>query len=196
MRLIERTEVLTIGDYEPIRPHFRKRVIEEKRARRVVIGPHLSAVFENRDTVLLQIQEMLRTERITSEPAVLHEIETYNELVPGEGELSLTLFVEIADREVRERTLVELAGLEDVIAFELAGERYPLRGKFHGVLEGRTTAVHYLKAKLPPAAVATLTGADRHAAKAALVVAHPKYHERKELERATVDALANDLRAS
>ena len=56
-------------------------------------------VFENHDTVLLQIQEMLRTERITAEAGILHELETYNELVPGPGELSATLFVEIADRD-------------------------------------------------------------------------------------------------
>ena len=69
MRLIERSEILPIGEYELIRPHFRARVVEAKRPRRVALGEHISALFENRDSVLLQIQEMLRTERITGEPA-------------------------------------------------------------------------------------------------------------------------------
>jgi len=93
MRPIQRDEVLPIGEYETLRERFRSRIIEEKRPRRVRVGEHISVVFENRDSVLYQIQEMVRTERITSEHAILHEIETYNDLIPGEGQLSLTLFV-------------------------------------------------------------------------------------------------------
>ena len=47
------------------------------------MGDKASAVFENHDTVLLQIQEMLRTERISREAAIQHEIDTYNEHFPG-----------------------------------------------------------------------------------------------------------------
>ncbi|MCC6557861.1 MAG: DUF3501 family protein [Polyangiaceae bacterium] len=190
MRPIERNEVLSIGEYEAVRDRFRSRVIEEKRPRRVRVGEHISAVFENRDSVLLQIQEMLRTERITSEHGILHEIETYNELVPGEGQLSLTLFVEIPEREVRDRMLVELAGLEDAIAIEVDGERYRATGRREGAVEGRTTAVHYLKVSLSPAAQEAIKGG---AAEAALVVDHPRYAERAELGRATLRSLAQDL---
>ena len=49
MRPIERSEILPIGDYEAIRPHFRARVIAEKQPRRVALGEHMSALFENRD---------------------------------------------------------------------------------------------------------------------------------------------------
>lgn len=87
MKPIERGEVLGIAEYEKIREHFRERVIGEKKLRRVQLGPKATALFENRDTVLLQIQEMLRTERITREAAILHEIETYNQLLPGNDEL-------------------------------------------------------------------------------------------------------------
>src|SRR6478609_4852038 len=103
MRTIERNEILPLGDYEAIRPHFRARVIEEKRARRVRLDDQLAVSFENRDTVLLQIQEMLRTERITAEPAVAHEISTYNDLVPGPDQLSLILWVEIPEKALRDR---------------------------------------------------------------------------------------------
>ena len=103
MALVERSEILKLGDYEGIRDQFRARVIAEKKARRVHLGDKISAVFENHDTVLLQIQEMLRTERITKEPAILHEIETYNQLVPKKDELSLTAMVEIDDRATREK---------------------------------------------------------------------------------------------
>lgn len=151
MRKVIRKELLDIGSYEEVRPHFRAAVIEEKRNRRFQISDELSIVFENHETVLFQIQEMLRTERITKESAIQHEIETYNELIPGPGELSATLFVEIPDRETRERRLVELAGLEQTFGLEVAGEIAVARNETRGVLPDRTTAVHYLKIPLSPA---------------------------------------------
>jgi hypothetical protein len=190
MKHVERTEVLPIGDYEQIRPHFRARIIEEKRPRRARVGEHLTFVFENHDSVLLQIQEMLRTERITSEPAVMHEIETYNELVPGDSELSFTLFVEIPERELRDQMLVDLAGLEDHVFIEVDGERYAARGKRPEAEASRTTAVHYLKVALSPAAVGALKARTNAAA---IVVTHPKYTARTELGAATVSKLAEDL---
>jgi hypothetical protein len=33
--------------------------------------------------VQYQVQEMLRSERITSEAGIAHELDTYNELLPG-----------------------------------------------------------------------------------------------------------------
>jgi hypothetical protein len=65
MKPIERGEVLGLAEYEAIRDRFRARVIEEKKARRTTLGDRASCLFENRDTVLMQIQEMLRTERIS-----------------------------------------------------------------------------------------------------------------------------------
>ena len=194
MKAIERNEILPIGEYETIRPRFRARVIEAKKARRVQIGEHISAVFENRDTVLLQIQEMLRTERITAEPAILHEIETYNELLPGEGQVSVTVFVEIPDKATRDRMLVELAGLEDAIALVVDGARFPAWGpRPAGYTPGITTAVHYLKATLSPEAAAAVAGGR---AKVALAVGHPKLEVRAELDRATLASLAEDLKTT
>jgi hypothetical protein len=191
METVQRSEILPIGEYEMIRPHFRARVIEEKRARRIRLGEHLTVVFENHDSVLLQIQEMLRTERITAEPAIKHEIDTYNDLVPGAGQVSVTVFVEIPEKEIRDRALVDLAGLEDTFGLEVEGEVYPFSGKRpDGYQAGRTTAVHYLKATLAPAAAAKLAA---RSARAALVVAHPGYTARADLGPAALAGLAADL---
>ena len=93
MKPVTRDEILGLAEYEKVREPFRARVIEEKRARRVLVGDRVSAIFENHDTVLLQIQEMLRTERITRPAAVQHEIDTYNETVPTGDELSCTVMI-------------------------------------------------------------------------------------------------------
>ena len=191
MQAIDRSEILPLGDYEKIRDHFRARVMNEKRARRIHLGPHITAMFENRDTVMLQIQEMLRTERITAEPAIRHEITTYNELVPGARQVSLTLFVEVPEREERERMLVDLAGLEDTIVLEIEGTPFRFSGKREGAEPGRTTAVHYLKCDLTDEGVAGLTkGA---AARAAVVVSHPRYTARADLAPLTLQKLAEDF---
>src|SRR5438552_12478084 len=123
MKPVRRDEVLGLADYETIRERFRARVIEEKRARRLALGDKATAVFENHDTVLMQIQEMLRTERITREAAIAHEIETYNQLVPGEHELSATVMIEIADTAARDAFLAEAVGFQKHIALVVDGER-------------------------------------------------------------------------
>ncbi|MBA3377055.1 MAG: DUF3501 family protein, partial [Actinobacteria bacterium] len=125
MKPIERGEVLGLAEYETIREPFRARVIAEKKARRVALGPNATCVFENRDTALMQVQEMLRTERITREGAILHEIETYNQLVPGDHELSATVLIEIEEKADRETFLFEAKGLDRAFALVVDGVRCP-----------------------------------------------------------------------
>jgi hypothetical protein len=190
MKRVERSEILELGNYEEIREAFRRRIIELKRVRRVPLGPNMTVLFENHDTALYQIQEMLRTERITREDAVLHEIETYNDLVPKERELSATLFVEYPEREERERMLIALAGVEQSFYLDVSGERLAVRNVTHGVMPDRTTAVQYTKIPLTEsAALAIATGK----ASVAFGVDHAAYRARAELPPRTVEELASDL---
>jgi hypothetical protein len=195
MKKVEKSELLGLAEYEQIRQPFFTRMIAEKRDRRVLVDDEVSAVFENHDTALLQIQEMLRTERISKESAILHELETYNELVPGEGELSATMFIEIPDRIVRDRRLTELVGLEGHIALEVLGTPVPAKGDSRGVLPDRTTAVHYLKFSLGTELSARLVARAMGDPSGAVffVLSHPKLQVRKELAPATVKSLAEDL---
>lgn len=196
MKPVARDEVLELGAYEPIRDRFLERVIAEKRSRRVRVCEIVSAIFENRDTVLLQIQEMLRTERITKEASILHEIATYNELIPGVDELSATMFVEIVDHTERDAKLGELAGLESCIALDVGGTRVRARNETKGTLVHRTTAVHYLKfplgAELAAAWRAAAAGPDA-AGFARFVLDHPKLSASSALDPIVVRALADDL---
>lgn len=191
MKHVTRSEILPIGEYEAVRGPFRARVIEEKKRRRVHVGEFLTFTIENHDSVLLQIQEMLRTERITSEPGILHEIETYNELLPGPDEISITLFVEIPEKEVRDRKLVELVGLEDAVAFVVDGQVFPSTpGSSRAEDKSRTTAVHYLKFVLSPEATAKIVGKK---AAVGFRVDHPALRVDVDLAPAVVAALAADL---
>jgi hypothetical protein len=198
MKPIERGEVLGLAEYEAIRDHFRARVIEEKKRRRVQLGPQASCVFENRDTMLLQIQEMLRTERITREGAILHEIETYNQLVPGDRELSATVLVEIDDKAERERFLLEAKGLDRSFSLVVGGETCP--GVHDAAREhpDRTTAVHYLKFPLGAAADRALHDVLEKKRKPSdvaieVIVEHPRYSARVALSPEAVTSVAEDL---
>jgi len=198
MKLIERNEILGLAEYEAIRDQFRARVIAEKKARRVALGPNASCVFENRDTALMQIQEMLRTERITRPAAIDHEIETYNQLVPGDHELSATVMIEIDEKADRESFLVEARGLDRAFALIVDGAR--CHGKHDEARESpdRTTAVHYLKFPLQPAAEAALRDVLSKKRKPAdvtieLVVEHPRYSAKTVLPASLVQSLAEDL---
>lgn len=191
MKSVERSEVLRIGEYENLRPQFRARVIAEKKQRRVKIGDRISAVFETHDSVLLQVQEMLRTERITREAAIMHEIETYNALVPGADELSLTAMIEIDDKETRERFLVEARGIESAFFVEVDGERTAGSVEPARLLDDRASAVIYLKFKLTSGqAEHVRTGKPA----VALGVEHAAYRVRETLGAELVAALADDLR--
>jgi hypothetical protein len=190
MKPIGRDELLDLGAYERVRDSYLRSVIERKRARYVKLGSHMTALFENRDTVLLQVQEMLRTERITQEAAIAHELETYNELVPGESELSLTLFIEYQERDERERMLAALAGLESKFWLRVGAERLAVVPDRRATDPERTMAVHYLKFPLSEGALAALRAGSRDVA---LEVAHSAYSAVTTLSAATLQSLRDDF---
>src|SRR5919108_3689177 len=97
MSAIELSDVKDLVEYEKVREAMRARMIELKKDRRIGLGDNLTLLFENRETVLFQIQEMVRTERIVEDEKIREEIEAYRPLLPRPGELSATLFIEIPD---------------------------------------------------------------------------------------------------
>jgi len=190
MSLVTRGELLGIAEYEQIREPFRRRIMALKQARRVALGTNMSVLFENHDTALYQIQEMLRTERITAEKAVLHELETYNELVPRGRELSATIFIEYPERELRDRMLVALAGVETAFYVRIAGERLPVTPDLRGVDPSRTMAVQYVKFALSEAADSALRAGN---VELSLGVEHDAYRAEVVLTQATVQSLRDDF---
>jgi hypothetical protein len=107
VRPVTRQELLDYQTYGDRREIIRAEVLKIKALRRIHLGPHLTLLFENRDTVRYQIQEMMRIEQIVREGAIRHELDTYNELLGGPGELGATLLVEVEDPAVRALRLAE-----------------------------------------------------------------------------------------
>jgi hypothetical protein len=185
MRPIAVSEIKNLVEYELERETWRPQVIALKDRRRIRVGDHLTFLFENRDTVRYQIQEMLRIERIVKPAEVAHEVDTYNELIPAAGELSACLLIEYESAEERDVRLRELLGLENHVWLAAAKARFDDRQ----ISTDRISAVQYLKFPLTPEQVAQFpSGAN-------LVVDHPHYQAEHVLSPLELTELAADLSA-
>ncbi len=146
MRPVAREELLGLEDYERARPEIRRRVLQVKGPRRIHLGEALTFLFENAETIRYQIQEMLRAERIAKEDEIRHELETYNEVLGGKGELGCVLLVEIEDPQERDRKLREWLELpRHVYARTASGRKVRARYDPRQVGEERLSSVQYLK---------------------------------------------------
>jgi len=191
---IELTDVLNFFEYEKVRDAMRGRVIDLKRVRRVPVGRHLSFVFETRDTVLFQIQEMCRVERIADDARVQDELDVYNALLPRRGELSATLFIEITDKDQIQPVLDRFMGIDlGTTVWIQVGKDFAIPGEFeagHSDEEkGKLSAVHFVRFAFPPEAVRAFADSSVH-----LVVDHPAARARTELSAETKAQLIQDLR--
>jgi len=154
------------------------------------VGDKVSFVFENFDTVLFQIQEMLHAERIVDLDRVREEIAVYNELLPRDGELSATMLIEITDQSQIPAELERLIGIDEAVSIVIDGRR--IRGVFEPgrSREDKLSAVQYVRFPLEPEAGEALRSEAR---KVELMIDHPNYRARTELSREQVASLAQDL---
>jgi hypothetical protein len=188
MKPVDISEIRNIAEYELERPAFRDYIIALKERRRVSLGNHLTFLFENRDTVRYQIQEMMRIERLVKPADVQHEVDTFNELLPGRNELSATLLVEYPTASERDVKLRQLLGLEKHIWLRVAGLE-PVAGQFdtRQIATDRISSVQFVRFSLSP----------QHAARwgegATLIADHPAYAAQHLLAAAELAELANDF---
>jgi hypothetical protein len=123
--VIEPRDLLPVEIYDRRRTDYRRHVVELKRRRRVAVGPHLSLLFESRETVLSQIQEVVWLERPLREERVAEEIAEYDPLIPRRGELTATLMIHSGPPGAG-RTLLSrfLSGARRVIFLSLGGATF------------------------------------------------------------------------
>ena len=192
------SDIADVRAYEREREAFRRQIIQLKRRRRVQVGLFVSLVFENRETIRFQIQEMARVEKLITDEAIQNELDTYNPLIPDPGQLCATLFLELTSEEQLREWLPKLVGIERSVALRLGdGDDAELvrciPDEAHAqqlTREETTASVHYIRFELTPAQV------DRFAAgPVRLVIDHPAYLEDSELADAAVEELLADLRS-
>jgi len=189
MKPISLDDIRGIAAYEKIRAEFRQHIIELKKKRRIAIGAKVSLVFENRDTVIFQIQEMMRAEKITDLDKIREEIEVYNGLIPGPRDLSATLFLEIEDQSHLRDDLLKFLGVDEAVFLTIGARKIQARFEQGRSKEDKISAVQYVKFPLTADERAAFTGP----AEATLLIEHPNYQAQVRMDAATRKSLIADL---
>jgi len=163
-------------------------MIALKDRRHVRVGGHLTFLFENRETVRYQIQEMMRIERMALPEAIRHEVDTYNELIPNQGELSACLLIEYESPGERDVRLRELRGLEEHVWIAVA-DLPPTRARFdtRQISTDRLSSVQYIKFPLTAEQRAHWKNGAR------IVVRHPSFRAEQPLTAAQLAELGEDF---
>jgi hypothetical protein len=192
MRPVSFDELLPREQFIQARPALVQQLVRVKANRRVRIGDHLTLLFENRETVRWQVQEMCRVENIVKPDAMQSELDAYNPLLPGADELSATLLIEYPDAEQRKDMLVRLSGLHNHLRLELSGVA-PCPAQFEEGREredGKVSSVQFLRFSLSPEQRAAFFDLSRPAR---FVVDHPVYSAACALDGGQRGAMIEDL---
>ncbi len=188
MAAITAETLMSLEQYAKARKDFRARVLAHKKNRMVLLGEHVTLVFEDELTMRYQIQEMLRVERIFEEEGIRDELDAYNPLVPDGNNWKATMLIEYPNVEERKLALGRLIGIEDRVWVGIAGHPrvYAIADEdLERENAEKTSSVHFLRFELMPPMKQALKGG----AGISVGIDHPNY-------KASVDPVAAGVKSS
>lgn len=191
-RTITADDIMPVDQYELIRKDKKAEAIERKKLTRMSVGPNATVLFENWDSMWLQIQEMLRIEK-GGEAQLADELAAYDPMVPKGGELTATVLFEVADPERRDAFLRTIGNVEDHVSIQVGG--HVVRARPEGDVErtresdGKASAVHFFHFDFPAEAVAAWKSGE---GTAMVVIDHPNYGHAAMIGAATREYLARE----
>ena len=158
MMPLTQNDLLSHAEYEAHRPTFRQHIIALKKRRRISLGDLITIVFENRETVRFQIQEMIRVERIFDPEKIQEELDVYNPLLPKNGELSATLFIEISEDEQVKPILDSFQNLDrdQTLAIHIGNQTVFAEFEAGHSKEDKISAVHFIRFRPDPEWISAL----------------------------------------
>jgi hypothetical protein len=190
---IDRSSLMTLEAYAKVRKSSRADAIAHRKLRSVALGEHMTLQFEDEQTILRQIQEMLHIEKIFDEEGIQSEIDAYGPLVPDGSNWKATLLIEYPDPHERKRELARLIGVEDRLFVEVEGcERvYAIADEdLERENDEKTSSVHFVRFEFAP----PLRAAIRAGAAVKLGCDHRNYPAHVQIAPDTLASLAGDLR--
>ena len=193
---LELSDIADVREYEKEREAFRKQIIEHKKRRRVHVGNFQTFLFEDRDTIKFQIQEMARVEQLITDEKIQIELDIYNPLISRPGKLSATFFIELTSDEQLREWLPKLAGIENSYELHIGDSdnlsiiKAQIDGKHEETLtrDETTACVHYLWWEFNDELVEKLKQGP-----AKIVCTHPAYKEEAALTETTRNELVKSL---
>jgi hypothetical protein len=189
---ITKADILPADVYAALRPEKRKAVVAIKKKRRVEVGPVATFYFENFDTMLQQVQEMLYIEK-GGEEQIADELRAYNPLIPKGRELVATVMFEIDDPVRRANFLGRLGGVEHTAFLKFAGETVkgvPEEDQDRTNEEGKASSVQFIHFPMTDAQANAFKQAGQQII---LGFEHPAYAHMAVIGEETRAALAGDL---
>src|SRR5438552_14756914 len=94
MRPLTLDDILPLEEYAARRREFFESISRYlDRYRRVRIGPRVTLLFENRQTLWFRIQELLRIARLAEPRRVQQELDIYNRMLPARDCLQAVLLL-------------------------------------------------------------------------------------------------------
>ena len=189
---ITRADLMSLEQYAEKRDEFRQQVLAHKKHRQVALGPNATLYFEDRLTLLYQIQEMLRIEKVFEAEGINDELEAYNPLIPDGTNFKATFMIEYPDPIVRAAQLEKLVGIEDLVWMQV-GEHDKIWAiadeDLERATENKTSAVHFMRFELGAELAAELkAGADWR-----IGVQHAVYTYEFDVTGSTRESLLGDL---
>jgi hypothetical protein len=193
MNKLTPNDLLSLENYARQRADIRERIIAHKKLRTVHVGPNTTWLFEDREMVQYQVQEMLRAERIFEQQGIQDELDAYNPLIPDGSNWKVTFLIEYPDENERRSVLTQLKGIEDKCWVQVAGcdRVFSIADEdLERENEEKTSAVHFMRFELTPA----MCQAAKSGAAIGVGVDHANYrHEIAALPQSTRDTLVHDL---
>jgi hypothetical protein len=189
---ITQADIVLPEVYARERAERRRALIPVKRNRRVEVGPYATFYFENFDTMLAQVHEMLHIEKGGVEQ-IPGELEAYNPLIPQGAELIATLMLEIDEPARRLATLMKLAGIEESIYMMVGPRRIeaaPTEYEDRTTEEGKTSSVHWVRFRFTPEEIAAFKNPNETVV---LGIAHANYGHMAVVPPETRAELAKDF---
>jgi hypothetical protein len=187
---ITRQDLIPLNTYRRGREEYLQKMITYKNNRRIQLSEHISLLFENRNTVLFQIQELVNCEDLEDPQEIDEYIDIYSDMIPNGGELSATLFIELDDQSKLSDLLVSLKGIEHHLMMMVENEEVP--AVFEEVHDDRefTTSVHYLKFPMTQNAKNLFSNGPTDVA---LILNHPNLTVKIALTPQSIKSLQKDL---
>jgi hypothetical protein len=191
-RKITPADIVPYDVYARERAERKRTLVAIKKPRRIEVGPFATFYFENFETMLGQVQEMLHIEK-GGEEQIAGELEAYNPLIPQGAELIATMMLEIEDANRRNAALMRLGHIEEKVYMEIGGSRInatPTDYEDRTTEEGKTSSVHWLRFKFSPEQIRAFR---EGAAQIILGIAHDNYGHMAVVPNESREALAKDF---
>lgn len=188
MDKIKEEELLSPEEFSKVVHEERKKIISIKRDRRIQ-SKTFSYLFENRETVINQMNEMILIENIKDKEEIHHILTTYNDLIPVPNQLSVSMFIEISDEQLLLKEMPRLSGIEENV-FLVFGEHEvkatPEEGRSTEILE---STLQYLKFDFTP----ENTEYFKKAKNAFVVTRQNNYKESAEIPEKLLESLKEEI---